>query len=67
MAEAIAQHYEPRHAGDPPQNHPIGRALAVLDRIDTLVGYVGLGYLPKRLFRPLRLAPCRGGGGGNLG
>lgn len=55
VAEAIAQHYEPRHAGDPPPNHPIGRALAVLDRIDTLVGYVGLGYLPKGSSDPFGL------------
>ena len=55
VAEAIAQHYAPRHAGDPPPTDPVGRALAVLDRIDTLVGYVGLGYLPKGSSDPFGL------------
>ncbi len=55
VAEAIAEHYEPRHAGDPPPQSQIGRALAVLDRIDTLVGYVGLGYMPKGSSDPFGL------------
>lgn len=55
VAEAIAQHYAPRYAGDPPPRSAVGRALAVLDRIDTLVGYVGLGYLPKGSSDPFGL------------
>ncbi|MCS6923882.1 MAG: glycine--tRNA ligase subunit beta, partial [Fimbriimonadales bacterium] len=55
VATAIAEHYAPRHAGDPPPASPLGRALAVLDRIDALVGYVGLGYLPKGSSDPFGL------------
>ncbi len=55
VADAIAEHYEPRHAGDPLPKSQVGRALAVLDRIDTLVGYVGLGYMPKGSSDPFGL------------
>ncbi|MEN3001084.1 MAG: glycine--tRNA ligase subunit beta [Armatimonadota bacterium] len=55
VARAIAEHYQPRYAGDALPQTPIGRALAVLDRIDTLVGYVGLGYLPKGSSDPFGL------------
>ena len=55
IARAIAEHYQPRYAGDKLPQTPVGRALAVLDRIDTLVGYVGLGYLPKGSSDPFGL------------
>ncbi len=55
VARAIAEHYQPRFAGDALPQTPVGRALAVLDRIDTLVGYVGLGYLPKGSSDPFGL------------
>lgn len=55
VARAIAEHYQPRYAGDTLPQTPVGRALAVLDRIDTLVGYVGLGYLPKGSSDPFGL------------
>jgi glycyl-tRNA synthetase beta chain len=55
VARAIAEHYQPRTAEDAPPQTPVGRALAVLDRIDTLVGYVGLGYLPKGSSDPFGL------------
>ncbi|MDW8051184.1 MAG: glycine--tRNA ligase subunit beta [Armatimonadota bacterium] len=61
VAVAIAEHYEPRHAGDPPPQSALGRALAVLDRIDTLVGYVGLGYLPKGSSDPFGLRRAAAG------
>ncbi|MCC6730223.1 MAG: glycine--tRNA ligase subunit beta [Chthonomonadales bacterium] len=47
VADAIAEHYLPRSAGDTLPATPIGRILAVADRLDTLVGYVGLGILPS--------------------
>jgi len=47
VADAIAEHYQPRSAGDALPASPLGRLLAVLDRMDTLVGYVGLGILPS--------------------
>ncbi len=55
VATAIAEHYMPRSAGGELPTSPVGRALAVLDRIDTLVGYVGLGYLPKGSSDPFGL------------
>ncbi|GIV10177.1 MAG: glycine--tRNA ligase subunit beta [Fimbriimonadales bacterium] len=60
-ATAIAEQYAPRHAGDPIPESPLGRALAVLDRIDALVGYVGLGYLPKGSSDPFGLRRAAAG------
>jgi glycyl-tRNA synthetase beta chain len=61
VARAIAEHYQPRTAEDEVPRTPIGRALAVLDRIDTLVGYVGLGYLPKGSSDPFGLRRAAAG------
>lgn len=47
VADAIAEHYLPRFAGDALPDSLIGSLLAVADRLDTLVGYVGLGVLPS--------------------
>jgi glycyl-tRNA synthetase beta chain len=47
VAQAIAEHYLPKSAGGPPPVTVLGTLLAVADRIDTLVGYVGLGILPS--------------------
>ncbi len=41
IAQAIAEHYMPRFAGDALPESVLGRLLAVCDRVDTLVGYVG--------------------------
>jgi glycyl-tRNA synthetase beta chain len=47
VAQAIAEHYLPRFAGDSLPESALGRLIAVCDRVDTLVGYVGaLGILP---------------------
>lgn len=47
VAQAIAEHYMPRFAGDALPESALGRLLAVCDRVDTLVGYVGaLGIVP---------------------
>jgi len=61
VATAIGEHYMPRYAGDPIPETSLGRALAVLDRIDTLVGYVGLGYLPKGSSDPFGLRRAAAG------
>jgi glycyl-tRNA synthetase beta chain len=42
VAQAIAEHYLPRFAGDALPESPLGKLLAVCDRVDTLVGYVGV-------------------------
>lgn len=47
VADAIAEHYMPRSAGDVLPRTSLGKLLAVADRMDTLVGYVGLGILPS--------------------
>lgn len=61
VAQAIREHYMPRHAGGPIPESALGRALAVLDRIDALVGYVGLGYLPKGSSDPFGLRRAAAG------
>lgn len=47
IADAIAEHYLPRSAGDSLPQSGLGWILAVADRMDTLVGYVGLGIVPS--------------------
>ena len=46
VAEAIADHYRPRFAGDElPSNH-MGCAVALADKLDTLVAFFGIGEKP---------------------
>ncbi len=47
VAEAIESHYLPRHAGDRLPEDPVGRALALADRLDTIVGVFAAGQKPK--------------------
>jgi len=47
VADAIASHYLPRHAGDALPEDRAGRALAVADRMDSLVGVFAAGKKPK--------------------
>lgn len=47
VAAAIESHYLPRHAADELPADPVGRALAVADRIDSLVGVIAAGKKPK--------------------
>ena len=47
VADAIAEHYLPRTAGDRLPDSPIGKTLAVADRLDTLVGYYAVGARPS--------------------
>jgi len=47
VATAIESHYLPRHAGDELPEDPVGRALAVADRMDSLVGVFAAGKKPK--------------------
>jgi len=47
VAAAIESHYLPRHAGDALPEDPAGRALAVADRLDSLVGVFAAGKKPK--------------------
>lgn len=47
VADAIAEHYLPRYAGDELPASPEGRILAVADRLDTLAGIFALGKKPS--------------------
>jgi len=47
IAGAIESHYLPRHAADDLPADPAGRALAVADRIDSLVGVFAAGKKPR--------------------
>jgi len=46
VAEAIEAHYKPRFATDAVPSSKIDIALALADRIDTLVGFFGIGLIP---------------------
>jgi glycyl-tRNA synthetase beta chain len=46
VALAIEEHWLPRGAGDPPASTAEGAALALADRLDTLVGCFGIDLVP---------------------
>ncbi len=46
IADAIEQHYRPRFAGDQLPQGPIACAAALADKLDSLVGFFGIGLLP---------------------
>ena len=46
VAAAIDQHYRPRFAGDVLPENPTARALALADRLDTLLGIFAIGQTP---------------------
>ncbi len=46
VALALNEQYMPRFAGDALPTHPIGKVLALADRIDTLTGAFGMNQLP---------------------
>ena len=46
VAEAIAQHYQPRATGDALPDSTLGQVLSLADKVDTLVGYFGVGLAP---------------------
>lgn len=47
VAEALLEQYLPRYAGDRTPASAIGAALALADRLDTLVGIFGIGQPPS--------------------
>lgn len=47
VGEAIREHYLPRFAGDQLPVSELGAALALADRVDTLVGIFAIGALPS--------------------
>lgn len=46
VADAIAGHYYPRFAGDTLPQGPLACALALADKLETLVGIYGIGQVP---------------------
>ena len=46
VAQAIEDHYRPRFAGDALPRHLSGIAVALADKLETLVGMFGIGNLP---------------------
>jgi glycyl-tRNA synthetase beta chain len=47
VAEAIEDHYRPRFAGDDLPGSTVGTAVALADKLDTLVGIYGVGLIPS--------------------
>ena len=46
VADAIEDHYKPRFAGDTLPRNPVGVAVALAYKLETLVGMFGIGNLP---------------------
>ncbi|MFM9926821.1 glycine--tRNA ligase subunit beta [Variovorax sp. H27-G14] len=46
VADAIEDHYKPRFAGDTLPRGDVGLAVALADKLETLVGMFGIGNLP---------------------
>ena len=46
IAAAIEQHYQPRFAGDALPESPIATAVALADKLETLMGIWGIGLIP---------------------
>jgi len=53
--EAIGEHYRPRSADDYVPITPLGKALALADRIDTIASYFAVGISPSGSADPLGL------------
>ncbi|MEC8253544.1 MAG: glycine--tRNA ligase subunit beta [Planctomycetota bacterium] len=46
IAEAVEDHYKPRFAGDELPRNQVGVAVALADKLETLVGMFGIGQVP---------------------
>ncbi|MCS4534136.1 glycine--tRNA ligase subunit beta [Neisseria montereyensis] len=46
IADAIEQHYQPRFAGDALPASPTATAVALADKLETLIGIWGIGLIP---------------------
>ncbi|MBI3073262.1 MAG: glycine--tRNA ligase subunit beta [Deltaproteobacteria bacterium] len=55
VARAIADHYKPKGAGDPPAESDVGAIVAIADKLDTLVGCFGVGLVPTGAADPYAL------------
>jgi len=55
VASAIEEQYLPRHASDALPATPVGQAVAISDRLDTLVGIFAIGQKPTGVKDPYAL------------
>jgi len=55
VAAVISEHYQPRGADDPTAPDDAGALVALVDRLDTLVGCFAIGLLPTGAADPLAL------------
>lgn len=55
VAQAIADHYSPAGPSDSTPTHPVGVAVALADRIDTLAGFFGIDEKPTGSKDPFAL------------
>ena len=46
VADAIAQHYQPRFSGDTLPNSPVAITVALADKLETLAGLFSIGQIP---------------------
>jgi glycyl-tRNA synthetase beta chain len=46
IADAVAQHYAPRFAGDTLPSAPVAQAVALADKLEALAGLFGIGQAP---------------------
>lgn len=46
VALAIKEHYNPAFAGDAPPSNEVGAIVAISDKLDTILGCIGVGLLP---------------------
>lgn len=46
VSAAVAEHYQPRFAGDRLPVSPLGNVVAIADRLDTLIGAFGISQIP---------------------
>jgi len=55
VADAIYGHYLPRFSGDGLPKDKISAVISIADRIDSLVGYFGIGFVPTGSYDPYGL------------
>ncbi|NVK22292.1 MAG: glycine--tRNA ligase subunit beta [Kangiellaceae bacterium] len=55
VAIAMTEQYLPKFSGDKLAQNPVGQAIAIADRVDTLVGIFGIGQKPKGSKDPFAL------------
>ena len=44
---AIKEHYRPAFSGDSPPSSPVGSIVSIADKLDTILGCIGVGLLPS--------------------